>query len=102
MSSTRHLHNIALIGFMGTGKSSVGRLLADHLHFSFLDTDELIESRTKKSISDIFAGEGETAFRQYEQQLVIELAARKRTVMSTGGGLGANEANLSSLKEHAL
>jgi shikimate kinase len=102
MSSVRQMHNIALIGFMGTGKSSVGRLLADHLHFNFLDTDELIESRTKKSVSDIFAGEGEAAFRQYEQQLVIELATRKRTVMSTGGGLGANEANLSSLKEHAL
>lgn len=96
------MHNIALIGFMGTGKSTVGRMIADHLRFNFVDTDELIESRTKKSISDIFADEGEACFRKHEQQVVTELAARRRTVISTGGGLGANEANLASLKEHAL
>lgn len=102
MTGTRQIRNIALIGFMGTGKSSVGRLLAEQLHYSFLDTDELIESRTGKTVSAIFAGEGEAAFRKQEQAVVAELAFRNRCVVSTGGGLGANENNLASLKEHAL
>ncbi|MDB6125689.1 MAG: aroK [Pedosphaera sp.] len=102
MSNTRQLHNIALIGFMGTGKSSVGRLLADQLRFSFLDTDDLIESRSGKTISAIFAEEGEPAFRKYEQEVVAELSSRKKTVISTGGGLGANATHLASLKQHAL
>src|ERR1700690_3216300 len=97
VSNTRHLVNIAVIGFMGTGKSSVGRLVAEQLHFDYLDTDELIQSRTGRTITDIFDGEGEAAFRKLEQQLVHELAARKRTVISTGGGLPANLMNLTSL-----
>ncbi len=64
MSSARQIRNIALIGFMGTGKSSVGRLLAEQLHFSFLDTDDLIESRAGKTIAAIFGDDGEAAFRQ--------------------------------------
>src|SRR5437868_3026103 len=102
MSSGRKIHNIALIGFMGTGKSSVGHLLAVQLHFTFLDTDEQIETRHHKSISAIFADEGEAAFRNYEQQIVAEVAARTRLVVSTGGGLGANPAHLAALKQHAL
>jgi len=87
---------------MGTGKSTVGRLIAEHLHFDFLDSDDLIESRAGKTIATIFANEGEAAFRQLEKELVAELHARQRTVISTGGGLAANAANLASLKEHAL
>jgi shikimate kinase len=102
MSSLRQISNIALIGFMGTGKSTVGRLVADHLHFEFLDTDEVIESRTHKSISAIFADEGEPAFRQREAELIAELNSRQRLVLSTGGGLGANLDNIASLKQHAL
>jgi shikimate kinase len=102
MSSTRQLRNIALIGFMGTGKSSVGRMLADQLHFTFLDTDELVETRAGKSIAAIFAEEGEAAFRQREREVVAELSSRKRSIISTGGGVGANLDNLASLKEHAL
>ncbi len=102
MNNTRHLVNLALIGFMGTGKSSVGRLAAEQLHFDYLDTDELIQSRAGRTITDIFDGDGEAAFRKLEQQLVNELAARKRTVISTGGGLPTNPVNLASLKTHAL
>jgi shikimate kinase len=102
MNSSRQIVNIALIGFMGTGKSTVGRLLADHLRFEFLDTDDLIEARAGKTIALIFAEEGEPAFRQREKDIVAELSSRTRTVISTGGGLGANEANLASLKQHAL
>jgi len=87
---------------MGTGKSSVGRVVASHLRFNFVDTDELIESRAGKSIADIFAQAGEPVFRELETQLVQELARAQKTVISTGGGLVANAANLASLKEHAL
>ena len=87
---------------MGSGKTSVGRLVADQLHFDFLDTDEVIESRAGRSISDIFAENGELAFRELERQLVEELAARTHMVVSTGGGLPLDPANLASLAQHAL
>ena len=87
---------------MGTGKSSVGRLVADTLHFTFLDTDDVITARSGKSIADIFAQNGEPVFRELEKHLVEELARRTKTVISTGGGLVANEENLTSLRSHAL
>jgi shikimate kinase len=102
VSSQRTIHNLALIGFMGTGKSSVGRLAAAHLRYEFVDTDDLIEQRTGKSITAIFAEGGEAAFRGIERQLVEEMTGWQRKVISTGGGLAANEANLASLKQHAL
>ena len=102
MTATRSIHNLALIGFMGTGKSCVGRVVADVLHFTFLDTDRVIEARAGKKISDIFAQDGEPAFRQWERQIVQELASRQKTVIATGGGLPADPANLASLKTHAL
>src|SRR5688572_30035948 len=87
---------------MGTGKSSVGRMVAGQLRFEFVDTDQLIESRSGKRISDIFAQSGEAGFREIENQVVADLADLRRTVMATGGGLGANPEHLASLKEHAL
>ncbi len=98
----RQIHNIALIGFMGTGKSSVGQLVAAQLHFTFLDTDHVIEARAGKTISEIFAEQGEPVFREFERKIVGELASRKKTVISTGGGLPANPDNLTSLKTHSL
>lgn len=102
MTNVRHVHNLALIGFMGTGKSSVGQFVASHLHFSFLDTDQVIEARAGKSISRIFAEDGEPAFRDWERRVVEELVSRTQTVIATGGGLPTVEANLASLKSHAL
>lgn len=102
MMAQRQIHNLALTGFMGAGKSSVGRLVAGQLRFDFVDTDELVERRAGKSITRIFAEEGEPAFREFERQIVCELAARRRTVIATGGGLGANAENVASLKQHAL
>lgn len=87
---------------MGTGKTSVGRIVAAQLRFRFADTDELIERRAGKPISRIFAEDGEPAFRALETQIVEELARARRTVISTGGGLGASPAHLTSLKHHAL
>lgn len=102
MHGSRKPVNLALVGFMGTGKTSVGRLAAEQLRFEFVDTDELIQSSTGRSITDIFAKDGEAAFRALEHQIVLELTRRSRTVISTGGGLPVNPANLASLKTHAL
>src|SRR5215510_9850018 len=102
MNGARPLHNLALIGFMGTGKSSVGQIVASHLHFAFLDSDHVIEARAGKSVSEIFSQDGEPAFRDLERRVVRELTQRKKTVISTGGGLPVDEANLASLKTHAL
>ena len=102
MIGTHSIRNLALIGFMGSGKSSVGRLAADLLHFTFLDTDHVIEARAGKSITDIFQQDGEPIFRDWERRIVEELTRREKTVIATGGGMPASEANLASLKTHAL
>jgi len=102
MHNDRRIVNIALIGFMGAGKSSVGHLVAEQLHFDYLDTDDLIQSRAGRTITEIFAADGEPAFRKLESELVKELAARTKAVISTGGGLPVNPDNLASLKTHAL
>jgi shikimate kinase len=102
VSTQRQIQNIALIGFMGTGKSSVGQIVAGQLHFTFLDTDHVIESRTGKTISEIFAQDGEPVFRELEKGIVGELLTRKKTIISTGGGLPANPENMASLKKHSL
>jgi shikimate kinase len=102
MHNGRHPANLALIGFMGTGKTSAGRLVAEQLRFEFLDTDEMIQAKTGRSIAEIFTHDGEAAFRALEREAVAGLAALTRTVISTGGGLPAQADNLSSLKQHAL
>jgi shikimate kinase len=102
VTGLRTIENLALIGFMGTGKSSVGRAVAEMLHFDFLDTDQVIEERAGRTIAQIFADHGEAAFRDLEHRLVLELANHRRTVIATGGGLPVNPANLESLRTHAL
>ncbi len=102
MTGDRQIHNLALIGFMGVGKSSVGRMAAMQLRYEFVDTDEFIERRTGRTIAKIFAEDGEPAFRAMEGQLVCEMENWSHKVISTGGGLAANDGNLASLKRHAL
>jgi len=102
MQSDRRIVNLALIGFMGTGKTSVGRLVAESLDFDYLDTDEMIQAATGKTVTEIFKNDGETNFRALEEKVVIELAGRRKTVVATGGGLPTNPKNLAGLKSHAL
>lgn len=78
--------NVVLTGFMGTGKSTVGRILADLLGYEFVDTDTVIEER-HGPIPEIFANHGEEVFRGYEQEVAEELAQRTGLVIGTGGGL---------------
>jgi len=102
MSLPRDVHNLVLIGFMGTGKSSVGRMAAHQLGYDFVDTDDLLERKAGKTISRIFAEDGEARFRELEHQLVAEMAGWRKKVIATGGGLGSDPDNLASLKSHAL
>ena len=76
--------NLVLTGFMGTGKTTVGRILAGRLGRGFVDTDEVIESRAGP-IHEIFERDGEEAFREMERSLARELAGRSRLVIATGG-----------------
>jgi len=98
----RQFYNVALIGFMGTGKTTIGRIVAGLLNFGFLDTDHFIEMHAGKKISQIFSEEGEAKFREYEKQAVREFTHFRRMVLATGGGLGADPENLNSLKQHSL
>ena len=91
--------NIVLTGFMGTGKTTVGRLLADKLGYEFVDTDEVIEER-HGTIAEIFRTRGEDAFRRIERELAAELAARDRLVIATGGRLMLDPQNVSSLSRN--
>jgi len=77
---------IFLIGYRGTGKSTVACLVADRLKWNSIDADDEIERRTGKSIADIFALQGEAAFRAVEASVVAELAERQNTVIALGGG----------------
>lgn len=81
-----HPDNLVLIGFMGSGKSSVGRLAAKALGFQFLDTDQTIVERSGRPISEIFATDGEAGFRALETEVIASLAHIGRCVISTGGG----------------
>ncbi|MDM8518652.1 shikimate kinase [Anaerolineales bacterium HSG6] len=94
--------NIVLTGFMGTGKSTVGKLLASRLSRPFLDMDELIEYREARTINQIFETEGEPYFRQLEASLCHELAQRSGHVIATGGGALIPPANRQVLAETGL
>jgi len=87
---------------MGVGKSSVGRLVAEQLRFEFVDTDDLIEQRTGRTVAEIFGSQGEPAFRALERDMAQELALRSGLVIATGGGFICAPENLASLREHAL
>ncbi len=89
--------NIVLTGFMGTGKSSVGRYVAARLRRPFVDMDALIEERQGQTVAAIFAVEGETTFRRYESDMVHELTAQTGLVIATGGGALVNPANREAL-----
>ena len=85
--------NIFIVGPMGSGKSTVGKIIADELFLSFLDTDEEIETRTGASIDWIFDLEGEEGFRKRESSILQDMAKRNSIVLSTGGGIILSEDN---------
>jgi len=91
--------NVVLVGFMGSGKSSVGRLVASTLHGRFVDTDRLVVDRAGREIADIFATEGEGWFRQQESGALRSLLAGSGLVVATGGGIVTVPENVPVLKK---
>lgn len=92
-------HNLTLVGPMGAGKSTIGRLLARELGLEFKDSDRVIEERTGASIPLIFEVEGEQGFRDREQQAIAELMQGKGLVLATGGGAILRAANRELLRD---
>ena len=90
---------IILIGFMGCGKTTLGKLLSNALNVPFLDTDVLIESQTNKTIKELFNAFGEEHFRQLETDLLSEIKKKQQFVMATGGGLPCFGTNMNTLNE---
>lgn len=90
--------NLYLIGMMGSGKTTVGQLLAEQLGYRFFDTDAVIEQVAGRSISQIFAESGEAEFRQLESQVLSELSAYTRLAIATGGGIILRRENWSYLR----
>lgn len=84
--TTRPTQRIVLTGFMGSGKSTVGRLLAESLGWEFLDLDHVISARTGKTVPQIFAEQGEPAFRREETAALVSVLGRSRVVIALGGG----------------
>jgi shikimate kinase len=94
--------NIVLTGFMGTGKSTIGNLLAQRLKLKFIDTDAQIETETGSTIAQIFQSKGEGYFRQLESQLAIRLAAEDNQIIATGGGFVLNPHNIKVFKPNGV
>jgi len=96
------MKNIILIGFMGTGKTAVGRKLAARLGYRYLDTDTIIEERLGCTIAEIFKKQGEASFRELERSVIREVVRSEGCVISTGGGAAVDPENLTLLKENGL
>ena len=92
--------NIFLIGFMGSGKSSVSRVLHKKYHMEQLEMDEEIERQEKMTISEIFEKKGEACFRDLETNLLEALTDRENLVVSCGGGTAMREENVQIMKKH--
>ena len=94
--------NVALIGFMGTGKTAVGEALAKKLNRKFVELDLLIERKAGKSIPEIFQQDGEVAFRELEIEATKEIAKEKYLVIACGGGIVLNKINIDRLREESI
>ncbi|OUL36400.1 shikimate kinase [Nostoc sp. T09] len=101
MSSLLQGVNLYLIGMMGSGKTTVGRLLAKHLGYGFVDTDDVIVQAARKSINQLFAESGEAVFRQLESDVLAQVCAFTKLTIATGGGIVMRQENWSYL-HHGL
>jgi shikimate kinase len=92
------MRNIYLVGFMGTGKTTVGKKLAALQKHTFIDLDDLIESKEKRKISDIFAARGEPYFRAIEKKALQEVSQKEDLVVGCGGGIVIDKENIALMK----
>lgn len=98
----RRVKNILLIGMPGSGKSTTGAALAGLLSREFFDTDDLIVRKAGKSIPEIFAAEGEAAFRRLETEVLAEVSKKSGTVIATGGGIVKNPKNRRLIRQNSV
>src|SRR3972149_7672422 len=94
--------NIVLVGFMGTGKSVVGKKLAKVLKRELVDTDKLIEKKAGKPIPDIFSENGEPYFRELESKVIEDISKKEKCIIITGGGVVLREENITNLKKNGV
>ena len=94
--------NIVLLGFMGTGKTVVGKIVARKLKMVYVDIDEEIEKESKLTISQIFSQFGEEHFRGLEKKAVLKISQRDNQVISAGGGIVLNSRNIETLRKNGL
>lgn len=94
--------SIALIGFMGTGKTAVGKVLAAKLGREFIELDYLIEQKAGRSIPEIFQQDGEIGFRELEIEATKEVANQKNAVIACGGGIVLNKINIDRLRQACI
>lgn len=96
------MKNLVLTGFMGTGKSTVGRLIAKKLGYRFIDIDSKIEKDQNMSVSEIFEKYGEEHFRQLEKDTILGVSSLKNTVIATGGGAVMQKENIKNLRSNGI
>ncbi len=87
---------------MGSGKSTIGRLLADKLNYNFLDTDQLIENALSESVENIFENKGELLFREVESEILNKTFLFENIIVSTGGGLVCHNSNMDKILENGI
>ena len=93
------MKRIFLIGYMGAGKTTLGKALAHRMKLSYIDTDHYIEKRYRKKVSDIFASEGEECFRDLEHRMLLEVSEFEDIIISTGGGLPCFNDNMAIMND---
>ncbi len=94
--------NVAIIGFMGAGKTTVARALAKRLNLEYIELDTMIERKAGKSIKDIFSEDGEIVFREYEIEVIKDIYRGRDTVIACGGGVILNQINIDRLKKRSV
>jgi shikimate kinase len=94
--------NVFLIGYRGTGKTTVARALAERLDIDWIDADDEVERRAGKTIAEIFAEDGEPSFREIEAEVVQELSRPLKTVVALGGGAVLREANRAAIRSNGI
>lgn len=94
--------NIVLTGFMCSGKTVIGKILAKKLNYEYIDTDEIIEKTTKMKIVDIFAEYGEPYFRDIESKVISEVSKKDNCIIATGGGVVLRKENMNNLRANGV
>ena len=96
------MKRVFLVGYMGVGKTTIGKLLSKELGVQFIDLDKYIESRYRKTVPDIFAEKGEEKFRMIEREMLREVASFQNVLISTGGGTPCFFDNMDLMNQHGV